>query len=77
MRGRLEKRVDVGDFTDFAVPHDCHAITHLADHRQIVADEQHRQAKFLLQIFEQVQDRGLNRYVQSGRWFVADQDARA
>src|SRR3989304_1100823 len=41
-------------------------------HAQVVGNKQISQAQFLLQVFQQVDDLRLNRYIQRRNWFIAD-----
>ncbi len=61
---------------DLAAEHDCDVVTDVADHRQVVTDEQNRQTKLLLQIHQQIQNRALHGHVQSGGDFVGKQNCR-
>ena len=61
-----------GDFYDAAEVHDGDAVADVFDDRQVVRDEQIREIKLLLQVFEQVDDSRLNRYVERGDGLVAD-----
>ncbi len=46
------------------------------DHRQVVGDEEIGQAEVLLQFDEQVEDLGLDRDIERGNRFVADDEFR-
>ena len=54
--------------------HHAHLVRHVANHRQVVADEQIGQALAALQVFHDVEDLRLNRDVQSRRGLVANQE---
>jgi hypothetical protein len=62
---------------DLARVHDRHSVGHLDQDRQVVRDEQHRQAELPLQPFEQLEDLRLDHDVQRGRRLVGDDEARA
>ena len=49
---------------------------HMLDHREVVRDEDIGGAELLLQVHEQVQDLGLDRYIQRGYRFVGDHHRR-
>ena len=53
--------------------HDRDSVAHVTDHAQVVRDEQVRQAEGALQVVEQVEHLRLNRDIQRGHRFVADQ----
>ena len=55
----------VSGFHDSSMLHDHHAIADLIDYVQIVADEEIAECIHLLQIAHQLQDLGLNGYIQS------------
>src|SRR5438309_1663280 len=69
--------VRAGDFDDLAVLHHHDFVGHVADHRQVVRDEQVAHCVFVLQILQEVQQLGLDRHVERGDRLVADQDLRA
>ncbi|MNN95484.1 hypothetical protein D3C81_2142980 [compost metagenome] len=48
----------------------------MADHAQVVADEQIRQVQVVAQLFKQVQHLRLNRHIQGGHGFIADDHGR-
>ena len=49
---------------------------HVLDNRKVMADEQQREAEFLLQVLQQVDDLGLDRNVECRDSFVADDQIR-
>ena len=65
------------DFQQLTIAHDADAVAHLADHRQVVADEQNGQVQLALQVFQQVQHVRLNRHIQRRCRLAAHQKARA
>ena len=58
---------------DLPQVHDGDAVAHVLDNGQVVGDEQVGEAQPLLKVLEQVDDLGLDRDVQSGDRFVADE----
>ena len=73
MRGCTEHLRHWPQLDDAAQIHDGHAVTEVLHHRQIVADEDAGQIKIAVQFKEQIDDLRLNRHVQRGDRFVADQ----
>ncbi len=76
LSGQLKSASAVGHLDDLAGAHHRDAVAHLADHREIVADEQQRQAGRVAQILQQVQDLRLDRDIERGGRLVADDQAR-
>src|SRR5579863_1468442 len=70
------KRVAIGKLNDLPDVHDGDARRDVADDREIVRDEQVRQPKLLLQIFEQIDDLRLNRDVERGDGLVGNDEFR-
>ena len=60
------------DFHDFSKIHHGDPIADMADHRKIVTDEDHRQSKLRAQIAKQIDDLGLDRYVECGNRLIGD-----
>ena len=60
-------------FDHIPVLHDVYAVSHVAHDAQIVGDQQNGHAQRLLQIFEQLQNLRLHRYVKGGGRFVGDE----
>ncbi len=58
-------------FHDLAEIHDRNAMGHVLDDREIVADEQQREAELALQILQQIDDLRLDRNVERGNRLVA------
>ncbi len=56
--------------------HDRDAIADVADHREIMADEEHREPEALAQAHDQVDDLGLDRDVESRHRLVRDDEFR-
>ena len=71
MPGRGEDRALGRNFDDLAEVHHRHPVGHVLDDREIVADEQQREAQFLLDVLEQVDDLRLHRNVERGDGLVA------
>ena len=44
--------------------HHCYPVRDVIDHRKVVGDEKIREAELRLEVFQQVQDLRLNRYIQ-------------
>ena len=63
-------------FDDVTSIHDTYPVGNFADQVQIVADQQHRHAEFLLQFLEQFEDFQLYRDIQCGGRLVGDQQLR-
>ena len=72
----LEQLVVGGDLHDLSQIHDSDAIGDVSNHRQVVGDEQIGQIELRLKILKQVDDLGLNGYVQGGDGFVGDDKLR-
>ncbi len=66
-------RAFLGDATGV---HDHHPVAGLGDDREVVGDEDEREAELLAQLLEQLEDLGLDHHVQCGRRLVADDDGR-
>jgi hypothetical protein len=66
----FEDRVGVGGLDDAAQVHDGDAIRDVANHGQVVGDEEIGQTESGLQVRQQVHDLGLDRDVESGDGFV-------
>jgi hypothetical protein len=67
---------DVALLDDFAVTHDRDARAEKADHRQVVAHEDHRQIAFAMKPSQQVENLGLHGHIERGRRLIAQQHAR-
>ena len=57
--------------------HDDHAVAQVLDGRQVVGDEQAGEPQLLLQVAQQVEDRGLDRDVERGDRLVGHEQAGA
>ena len=68
--------VGVADLADLAEVHHDDAIGHVLDDREIVTDEQQREAVASLHVLQDVEDLGLHRHVECGHRLVADQHLR-
>ena len=61
-------------FDDLAEVHHGHPVGDVADHAEVVGNEQVGEPEPLLQILEKVDDLGLDRHVERGDRFVADDE---
>ena len=75
VQGVYVDRVAGGDFDNPAEVHHGDAVADVADHRQVVGDEQIGQAQALLQFDKHFDDLGLDRHVQGRDGLVADDQA--
>src|SRR6202051_4127560 len=57
---------------DAAEIHDGHALADMLDDRQIMGDEEISQPQLLLQVLQEIDDLGLDRYIQRRHRLVAD-----
>ena len=55
---------------------DAHAVAHLRDHTEVVADEQHRRMELRLQRRDEIEDISLDRGIESCSGLVEDQQGR-
>ena len=69
-----EQRFSVSQFNNLAQIHHRNAGRDVADHRQVVANKQVRQAVLFLQIFKKVHDLRLDRYIQGRNRFVTNDE---
>jgi len=65
-----------GLFNDFSQVHDRNLVADMLHNREIVRNEQVRDAEILLQLDQEMKDLGSNRHVQSRNEFVANDDSR-
>ena len=77
MLRRGEQRAPVRQLDDLAEIHHRHAMRHVLDDGEVVADEQQRQAELVLQIDQQVDDLRLHRHVERRDRLVADDQVGA
>lgn len=61
---------------DPACAHDRDPVGHVVDDREVVRDEQHRQAELFLQVLEKIQDLCLHRNIECRNGFIADEKLR-
>ena len=61
---------------DFPLIHHSDVIRNVADHREVVGDEDHGEAEFSAQLAQQVEDLGLDGDVEGGDRFVGDDQFR-
>ena len=72
----LEDRVDEPLLDETAGVQHAHARTHLRDHAEVVADEEHGGRKLRLQLRDDVEHLRFNRRVEAGGRLVEDQEGR-
>ena len=75
--GVLGVAVEVGagcDFDDASEVHYCDAVADVSDDGEVVGDEEVGESEFGLEVCEEGEDLGLDRYVECGYWFVADNE---
>ena len=73
---RREQRAPVGELDDLAEIHHRDAMRQVLDDRKVMADEQQREAEFVLQVGQQVDDLRLDGNVERGNRLVADDQVR-
>ena len=71
-----DHRRDRPDLEQPAEVHDADAVGHLADDREIVRDQQHRQSHLAAQRLQQAENLRARRHVERGHRFVGDQHLR-
>jgi hypothetical protein len=71
----LEQLLGLRHLHDLAQVHDRHPVGDVADHVQVVGDEQVGEVELGLQVLHQVDDLGLDRDVQGRDRLVADDEA--
>jgi hypothetical protein len=69
----MEEGRNGGLFHDLAVLHDGYPVGHLGDYGKIVRDEEHGELVRSAQIFEEIQNLGLNGDIEGGRGLIGDQ----
>ncbi len=74
--GSVVDRVSIADLDDLAQVHDRHPVGDVADHGEVVGDEQVGQSQAVLQILQEVDDARLDGHVQGRDRFVEDQQRR-
>ena len=77
MQRHLEQRFFIRHFNDPAEIHHRHAVADMFHDSKIVRHKQVRKLEFLLQVHHQIDDLGLDRYVQRRHWFVPDDQGGA
>ena len=68
--------VGVGQLDDLAEVHHRDAVAHVAHDREVVGDEDQRQAEVALEVAQQVEDLRLDRHVERGDRLVGDDQLR-
>ncbi len=61
---------------DAAEIHYDHAVAQVLDDAEIVSDQQQRESELVLEVLQQIDDLGLDRYVESRHRFVGHNEAR-
>ncbi len=70
------KLLSISQFDDFTQIHYCDSVTDMLYNAQVMGDEKVCQAEFLLKVFKQVDDLGLDGQVEGRDWLVGDDQAR-
>ena len=70
----LVELIALGQLHQGAQVHDADAVGDMAHHRQVVGNEQVRQAQLLLHVLQHVDHLGLDGHIQSGDGLVADDE---
>ena len=73
MLGCCKQLFDRSLFHHLALLHDADIISHMLHDAKIMGDQQQGHAEFLLQVFEQLKNLCLHRYVKCRRRFISDQ----
>lgn len=76
MDGVVDDPVPLAEFDEAAPAHDRDPVAEVADHSDIVADEEIREPLALLEVLEQIDDLGLDRHVKSAGRLVTDNERR-
>ena len=63
-------------FDNAAEVHDGNPFRQKADNAEVVGDEEIRQAEFVLEVFEKIEDLRLHRHIQGAGAFIADDNRR-
>ena len=66
----------IGQFCHDAQVHDRHTVADMANHRQVMRNEQISQIHFVLQVFKQVDHLCLNGYIQGGNGLITNDQFR-
>ena len=74
MLGIVIKFITIRHFHNFAQIHHRHFLAEVANHTQIVGNEQISQVEFFPQVFQQVDDLGLDRNIQGRNCFITDDE---
>ena len=72
MDGTIVKLMTTGYFCDTAQIHDDNLIAQISNDTKVVRDKKIGKAKVSLEVLEKVDDLSLDRYVEGGHRFVAD-----
>ena len=76
MEGRREQALRGRGLHDLPDVHHIHAVADVEDHREVVGDEQVREPELPLEVFQEIQDLGLDAHVERGRGLVEDDELR-
>ena len=66
------ERFHICIFHDFPGIHDRHILSHLRDNAQIMGDKKDRRTRLSFKFVHQVQNLGLNRYIQGGGGLIGN-----
>jgi hypothetical protein len=69
-----EQRAPRAKLDDFAKVHDGNAVAYLANHREVVADDEESESELVLEFFEQVQDLSLHGNIERAHGLVSDDE---
>src|SRR5581483_6301321 len=72
----LEQPLSFGDLGELSQIHHGDSIAQVANHGKVMRDEEIRQMELVLEIFEEIEDLGLNRYVERADRLVGDDQFR-
>jgi len=71
--GRMEEGVAFFELDEGAMVHDGDAVGEVADHGEVVADEEKGEVVLLLELFEERSDLPLDGEIERGEGFIADE----
>ena len=66
------KFVPLGGLDDDAEIHNSDAVTNMAHHAQVMRNEEIGKPELVLQVFKKIYNLRLDRYIQRGDWFIAN-----
>ena len=76
MPGILENAFAIPGLNDLTLFHHHDLVGNVCHHSQVVADKNHTDIAFLLQLGDQLQNLGLDCYIECCGWFIGDQQLR-